>query len=160
MDIKEFRGEYFFLSNFYEAPVRYDGIKFLNNESAFQAMKCENREDRLNFAMLDPSSAKRKGRRVQLRKDWEDIKEQCMYDIVLAKFSQNHDLKTRLLATKNAYLEEGNTWGDREWGTVNGVGKNKLGKILMRVREVLKEESVEEKNNDTRKISRNGEISE
>lgn len=141
MKIDSFTGKYFFLSNFYEAPVEYDRIVFMNNESAFQAMKCVKRKDRCVFAPLNPSTAKKRGRHVNLREDWENVKEQYMYDIVLAKFTQNEDLKEKLLATGDAYLEEGNTWGDREWGTVNGVGNNKLGKILMAVREVLKTKS-------------------
>lgn len=63
-----------------------------------------------------------------------------MYEICKAKFTQNGDLKEKLLATGNDILEEGNTWGDRVWGTVNGVGENRLGKILMRVREELRNE--------------------
>lgn len=63
-----------------------------------------------------------------------------MYEICKAKFTQNEDLKAKLLATGNDILEEGNTWGDRVWGTVNGVGENRLGKILMRVREELRNE--------------------
>lgn len=61
-----------------------------------------------------------------------------MYEIVKAKFTQNEDLKQRLLETGDMYLEEGNTWGDRTWGTINGKGQNRLGKILMKVREELK----------------------
>ena len=61
-----------------------------------------------------------------------------MKDIVLAKFTQNQFLKEKLLATGDAYLIEGNTWGDRVWGQVNGVGQNRLGKILMEVRDMLK----------------------
>lgn len=139
--INEFRGKYFFLSNFYEIPVTYDGITYLNNEAAFQAMKTKDLEQRKKFATLDPSSAKRKGRRgIILRNDWEDVKEQYMYEICLAKFTQNEDLKIKLLETAPAILEEGNTWGDKEWGTVGGVGKNKLGKILMRIRDELSKE--------------------
>lgn len=41
--ISEFRGEYYFLSNFYSAPVTYNGICFENNEAAFQAAKCPER---------------------------------------------------------------------------------------------------------------------
>lgn len=63
-----------------------------------------------------------------------------MYEICMAKFTQNEDLKEKLLATGNDILEEGNTWGDKVWGTVNGVGENKLGKILMKVREELRNE--------------------
>ena len=61
-----------------------------------------------------------------------------MREIVEAKFEQNPQLREMLLATGDAYLEEGNTWGDRTWGTVNGVGANNLGRILMDVREGLR----------------------
>ena len=135
--INSFRGKYYFLSNFFEAPVVYDGIAYKNNEAAFQAAKVLDSDIRKQFATLDPSSAKRKGRHVTLRGDWEKVKYDIMYEICLAKFSQNEDLKAKLLATGDEYLEEGNTWGDRIWGTVNGVGENHLGKTLMRVREEL-----------------------
>ncbi len=135
--IKEFRGKYYFLSNFFCAPVEYCGIIYQNNEAAFQSMKCEDYERRHEFSTLDPSKAKAKGRKVRLRNDWEQVKEQIMYEIVKAKFEQNDDLRVRLLATGDAHLEEGNTWGDRIWGTVGGVGQNKLGKILMKVRSEL-----------------------
>lgn len=81
--------------------------------------------------------AKREGYKVTLRKDWEDIKIDVMYQIVLAKFSQNEFLKQKLIATGREWLEEGNTWGDRTWGTVDGVGNNYLGKVLMAVQSVL-----------------------
>lgn len=138
--IKEFRGKYFFLSNFYEAPVTWQGITYDNNESAFQSAKVLDEKTRKSFAHLAPSMAKRKGRHVLLRHDWEKVKDNIMYEICLAKFSQNKDLRQKLLDTGNEYLEEGNTWGDTYWGTVNGKGKNKLGKTLMKVRECLKEE--------------------
>ena len=95
-------------------------------------------EQRKNFLGLDPSSAKRKGRRVKLRNDWEEVKDQIMYEIVLNKFSQNEELRKKLIATGDEYLEEGNTWYDTYWGVCNGKGKNKLGKILMQVREELR----------------------
>ena len=96
--------------------------------------------DRECFTNLDPSSAKKLGRRVQLRSDWENVKYNVMYEIVKAKFTQNLKLKAKLLETDNQHLEEGNTWGDKIWGTVNGVGENNLGKILMRVREEIRHE--------------------
>lgn len=81
--------------------------------------------------------AKREGYKVKLRENWEDIKIDVMYQIVLAKFSQNEFFKQKLIATGREWLEEGNTWGDRTWGTVDGVGNNYLGKVLMAVRSVL-----------------------
>ena len=136
--INEFKGQYYFLSNFYVAPVTWDGITYQNNEAAFQSAKVLDNSLREEFAVLDPASAKKKGRRVNLRDDWETVKYNVMYEICLAKFSQNENLKARLLATGDEHLEEGNTWGDKIWGTVNGEGENNLGKILMRVRAELR----------------------
>lgn len=153
-----FRGEYFFLSNFYEAPIVYDGIRYENNEAAFQAQKVKpepgKKDDpRLEFSRLTPSEARRAGRKVILRKDWEDVKVSIMEEIVLTKFEQNDGLKEKLLSTGDAYLEEGNNWGDRVWGVVNGQGANNLGKILMKVRDKLREkEKYEVEDNNFDKI--------
>lgn len=133
--ITSFRGKYAFLSNFYEAPVRYNGFSFMNNEAAFQAMK--NPREAYRFTGLNAREAKSLGREVRLRLDWEDVKVRIMYEICLAKFSQRPELKARLLATGDAFIEEGNGWGDTEWGVCNGIGKNRLGKILMLVRSDL-----------------------
>lgn len=136
--INSFRYEYYFLSNFYEAPVEYDGVLYRNNEAAFQAQKCADKSDRQKFSDLSPTEARHLGRKIPLRKDWEQVKVSLMREIVQAKFKQNPQLKEMLIATGDAYLEEGNTWGDKTWGTVNGAGANLLGKILMDVREELR----------------------
>ena len=60
-----------------------------------------------------------------------------MYLICRAKFFQNEDLGQKLMNTGDAVLIEGNYWGDRYWGVCNGEGQNKLGKILMKIREEL-----------------------
>ena len=135
--INSFRGKYFFLSNFYQAPVCVDGIIYRNNEAAFQSLKTTDINIRREFAELDPSVAKRKGRRIKLRSDWEKIKYIKMYSVCYAKFTQNPDLKEKLLQTGDEILEEGNDWGDKIWGTVNGEGENNLGKILMQIRKEL-----------------------
>lgn len=141
--INNFRNEYFFLSNFYDVPVTYDGITYQNNEAAFQAQKCLKYEDKIQFSNLNPSEAKHLGRKVSLRPDWEEVKRKFMKEIVFAKFTQHGFLKEKLLNTNDFYLEEGNTWGDKIWGTVNGQGQNLLGQILMEVREELKEKEIE-----------------
>ena len=135
-----FRGKYYFLSNFFPAPIIYDGLIYQNNEAAFQAQKTLEKTDRKVFTQLAPAEAKRRGRHVRLRDDWEEIKDGIMEEIVRAKFSQNPKLKAELLATGEAQLIEGNTWNDRYWGVDvrSGIGKNHLGKILMKVRSELK----------------------
>lgn len=135
--IRQFRGDFFFLSNFYNCPVAYKQLTYTNNEAAFQAQKCVSDTERIQFTKLSPSEAKRLGRRVSLRKDWEDVKVSIMEEVVRAKFTQNAELADKLLATGDAHLEEGNTWGDRVWGTVNGVGANQLGIILMKIRDEI-----------------------
>jgi len=140
MKINHFRGEYAFLSNFWEVPVTYKGLTYGSNEAAFQAQKCMTDEEKTTFTLLRPSDSKKKGRRVQLRPDWEAVKVGIMEEIVRAKFMQNEDLKWRLLSTGDAYLEEGNTWHDICWGVdaKTGEGQNHPGRILMKDREELR----------------------
>lgn len=134
--INEFRGSYYFLSNFSDSKIIINNITFLNGESAFHSFKDISRQS--DFANLDPSTAKRKGRNVKLRGDWEKVKDDIMYQVIKEKFEQNKDLKQKLIATGDEYLEEGNTWNDTYWGVCRGRGKNMLGKILMKVRLELK----------------------
>lgn len=136
--ICSFREQYFFLSNFYPAQVEYDGVIYQSSEAAYQAQKCADKSDRLQFAGLDPSASKHLGNSILLCKDWEAVKVRVMKEIVTAKFMQNPELRELLLSTGDAYLEEGNDWGDRIWGTVDGVGQNLLGQILMQVRKECK----------------------
>ena len=86
-----------------------------------------------------PGLAKKMGRSVSLRPDWEDIKDDVMLEGLYRKFT-NDELADWLLDTGDEELVEGNWWGDRYWGVCNGIGQNKLGKLLMKVREELAEE--------------------
>lgn len=135
--IDSFRGKYHFLSNFYSCPIVVEGVPYLNAEATFQAFKLSNVSERHIFSNLTPSEAKRTGRRVLLRPDWESVKENLMYEVIKAKFSSRDALKIALLETGSARLVEGNDWGDHYWGVVNGVGKNRLGELLMRLRTEL-----------------------
>ena len=134
--IDNFVGKYYFLSNFYPTSVLYEGLHFNSTEAAFQAAKCPYRM--AEFCGLGPAEAKLLGRRVHLRADWEEVKEQIMYDVCIAKFAQSPLLMRALLETGDAELIEGNTWGDTVWGVCNGVGENRLGKTLMRIRDELR----------------------
>lgn len=139
--IDKFNGKYDFLSNYYVAPVTYNGLTFQSNEAAFQAQKTLNEGQRRKFTRMAPNKAKAKGRNVILRSDWEQVKNKIMYEVCYAKFTQNPELKEKLLLTGDEELIEGNTWHDTYWGVCNRRGKNKLGKILMRVREELRNDS-------------------
>lgn len=134
--ISEFNGEFRFLSNFYNAPVLFNGIRYRNTEAAFQAQKQPERAQ--EFADLPPNHAKSLGRKLKLRADWERVKQQVMLELTRAKYTQNQFLAERLLATGNAELIEGNYWNDTYWGVCRGVGRNELGKILMQVRDELR----------------------
>lgn len=141
--IDRFHGEYDFLSNFYPAPVTFERIEFPTVEHAFQAAKTRDRGLRLTVANApSPGTAKRMGRRLTLRSDWEASKVAVMRELVWLKFSTNPELCARLLATGQATLVEGNTWNDRFWGICQGEGKNQLGLILMEVRRELAEADV------------------
>ncbi len=134
-----FRNEYRFLSNFWDAPVTYRGLTYQNAEAAFQAQKCQTEEEKVQFTTLRSNEAKRLGRYVQLRPNWENVKLPIMEEILRAKFTQNEDLRELLVATGDLVLEEGNSWGDTFWGVdaKTREGRNHLGRILMRVRKEL-----------------------
>ena len=137
--VHSFRNEYRFLSNFWDAPVTYRGLTYQNAEAAFQAQKCLDEAEKEQFCVLRSNEAKRLGRHVRLRPDWENVKLPIMEEIVRAKFTQNEDLKQLLLSTGELVLEEGNTWGDTFWGVdaKTREGRNHLGRILMRIRKEL-----------------------
>lgn len=157
-EITDFRGEHFFLSNFYPVAggVAYDGWVYNTSENAYQAAKTFDKRLREWIAGMTPADAKKHGRFLELRSDWEDIKVNEMHEILLAKFDphQHPDLAQMLLDTGEAELIEGNDWGDIFWGATLEIssaaiylkkervgewrGQNHLGKLLMEVRDYLR----------------------
>ncbi len=133
--ISNFRGSYAFLSNFYLAKVIYNGHTYRTSEHAFAAAKATNEKDRQYVAnATTPGIAKRRGREIKCRPDWNVVKATIMAEIVYHKFAQNPELYAMLRATGSAALVEGNWWNDTYWGVCKGIGENMLGKILMIVR--------------------------
>ncbi len=136
--IGRFSGQYDFLSNFYEEAFEFEGHIFKTAEHAYQAQKTI---DDVDFEKVKnaktAADAKKLGRKTCVRWDWDDVKLDIMLRIVLAKFSSSQNMTNKLLATYPSELMEGNVWGDTFWGVCNGVGENHLGKILMRVRKFL-----------------------
>lgn len=139
--INEFDGKYAFLSNFYESPINFQGEIFPTVEHLFQARKTIDPNAFLEIRLAEtPGRAKRLGRRVALRPDWEEIKDDVMMDALRRKFC-NPNLFHLLAATGSEELVEGNTWHDNYWGDChcprckNIPGKNALGKMLMKLRD-------------------------
>jgi ribA/ribD-fused uncharacterized protein len=138
-NVKGFFEDYRFLSNFHVADVWYEGILYPSTEHAYQAAKTLDPKIRIDFLSLPCNKAKHKGQEIGLRENWDVIKYDVMFAVVFDKFFRHSDLREKLLATGNKYLEETNHWGDEYYGVCNGIGKNVLGKILIKVREVLNE---------------------
>lgn len=141
--ITTFNGVNAFLSNFWAAPIfcAEDGILYPTVEHWYQAHKTEDRHERLNIAAATtPGRAKRLGRKVQLRLDWNEIKLDVMRTALCEKFKTPH-LRKALLATGNATLIEGNTWNDTFWGVCRGSGENHLGQLLMELRKELQDDT-------------------
>lgn len=148
--IKEFRGEHFFLSNYYTAPFMWRGIAFRSAEQAFAYAKCFFVEDGSTQtigwqAILDarePGQAKKLGRSLPINvTEWDKHKVQYMREILHAKFGNGAgNLVGNLINTGSCMLVEGNDWGDKFWGrcldktTGKMVGLNTLGVLLMEER--------------------------
>lgn len=138
--IGPFSGEYRYLSNFFQEPARGG----LSNEHFFQAEKTLDPEERA-FVMRSsgPIEAKKRGRMITLREDWDLVKNQVMLSGLRNKFYLDPDLAEKLRRTASEHLVEVNHWGDRYWG-VDGEGENHLGILLMQVREELQWTAFEE----------------
>ena len=143
MKINSFSGPYEYLSNFYDAPVFFEGLHYKNSEAAYQAGKASNPLVRRLFTGLSPGKAKRLGRSMPIREDWDAVKADYMRRVVHAKFTQNPLLAQALIQTGDAEIEEGNVWHDNYFGNCGcpacrkTEGLNILGRILMEERERL-----------------------
>ena len=77
------------------------------------------------------------------RPDWEQVKEDVMYKALQAKFSQHNDLRKLLLDTGERTLIE-HSPHDSYWGDGgDGSGKNKLGELLMKLRDEVRSKKKE-----------------
>lgn len=141
-EIRGFRGVFSFLSNFYPCTMLFEDYKFTSAEAAFQSAKCYHLSDAIAMQDMTAKEAKRKGRTVRMRKDWEQVKVQVMRDVLRAKFDENPSLKTMLLQTAGYTLIEDNAWHDNFWGDCScekcrsTPGQNRLGKLLMELRDL------------------------
>lgn len=136
----QFCDKYSFLSNMYSCKVHYDGEVFPCVETAFQYAKCANENDHELFIndrgyWCGGYTARKIGRSVKLRSDWNTYRLDVMYELLEDKFYHNEGLRKALCETGTIYISEDNTWGDKFWGVCNGEGYNMLGKMLMEIRQ-------------------------
>ncbi len=134
-------GDYGCFSNFSRHSIFLKGKRWPTTEHYFQAQKFagEPDEEEIRKAakpMLAASMGRERNR--PLRRDWEGAKEGVMLDALRAKFTQHEDLKAILLSTGDAKLVE-YTENDSYWGNGgDGSGKNRLGLLLMQLRNELR----------------------
>ena len=130
--------EHMFLSNFAPSVVELDGDRYHTVEAAYQAAKTEDKRQRRQFqGLIYGGRAKRLARSLQVRAGWDQLKDGVMLSLLRQKFAVE-PMRSKLLATGDAYIEETNWWGDQYWGVFRGKGLNKLGHLLMQVREELR----------------------
>ncbi|ADY27605.1 Conserved hypothetical protein CHP02464 (plasmid) [Deinococcus proteolyticus MRP] len=144
-EVTSFTGPFSFLGNFHsEKAVRYGALQFQTLEAAFQAAKTGDVDIQRRIAAApSPKEAKAIGRALQLREDWEDMKEQVMLDLLREKFS-HRVYREQLLGTGLVPLIHNNAHKDAFWGVYKGEGQNRLGKLLMQVREEIRAGMTEE----------------
>jgi len=149
--IKEFKHEYFFLSNMFPCSVVYNGLKYLCAESAFQAAKFDNlfhaSTTKMRFANIDGYAARVLGKNLKLSASeiskWNERRNTVMEEILRIKFAKGTELANRLIDTADVHIIENNCWHDQYWGNCvcprheATPGKNKLGELLMKIRQDL-----------------------
>lgn len=128
-----FRNEYAFLSNMFKAEIRVNGLVFSCAEACFQSFKTEDKELRKKFQNISGYEAKKLGKSIKLRPDWNEIRLEVMEAVLKAKFKQHPELMVKLIAINEPIVEH-NTWHDEFWGVCDGLGKNNLGIILDKIR--------------------------
>ena len=133
--------DYGFMSNFASYPFSDGSRIWTTSEHYFQAQKflVPQIQEKIR-QIVSPMDAALEGRNRQnpLRPDWEEVKDKVMLQVLRMKFSQNPEIAKGLVATGDAILIE-HTRNDAYWADGgDGSGKNKLGLLLMQVREELK----------------------
>jgi ribA/ribD-fused uncharacterized protein len=130
-------------SNFAPFPIFLAGKRWPTSEHYFQAQKFAGtpHAEEIRRAKKPRLAAEMgRDRKRPLRRDWESVKDGVMLDALRAKFSQHADLRALLLATGDAKLVE-HTANDAYWGDGgDGSGRNRLGQLLMRVRDELRDD--------------------
>lgn len=128
-------------SNFSRYGVEIDGLWWPTTEHYFQAQKFEDavyRDKIRNAPSAKDAANLGRSRKLPLRTDWAQVKDEVMRRAVLKKFQTHKDIRELLLSTGEEEIVE-NAPGDYYWGCgKDGTGLNRLGTILQEVREELR----------------------
>jgi N-glycosidase YbiA len=139
------REKYGCFSNFSAHGFELDGFWWPTSEHYFQAQKFIGHPwfDKIRSAKTPKESAKMgRDRRYPIRSDWEEVKDEIMQKAVLCKFATHAEIREILLSTEDELIIE-NSPIDYYWGCgADGSGKNKLGEILVIVREILRDKNL------------------
>jgi ribA/ribD-fused uncharacterized protein len=132
-------------SNFSDHGFTQDELWWATSEHYFQAQKFAG-TPHLETVRLAKSPREAadigRDRSLPLRSDWEAVKDDVMRKAVLSKFQSHAEIREILLSTGDELLVE-KTSNDYYWGCgTKGTGKNMLGKILMEIREILRNDSL------------------
>jgi ribA/ribD-fused uncharacterized protein len=128
------------LSNFFLSPMIVQEKEYPTVEHWFQSQKFTNNElqEKIRTSPT-PAQAKKLGRLrdPSFRSNWDEIKEDLLFEGLKAKFEQNSVLQNYLLKTESEELIEQSPW-DSYWGSgKTGKGKNRMGVLLMKLRSEL-----------------------
>lgn len=136
--IKAFKGEHVWLSNMYLVNLYYKGLVYPSSENLYHSFKNNSPQWKNTCTKTNPHTLKNRSRKITIVDDWEKIKVDVMRECLVLKFS-HQDLRDKLIATHPCIIEEGNTFGDNFWGVdmFTREGENKLGKLLMEIRDKL-----------------------
>ena len=133
----------FKFSNFQMVDITIAGVSWPSVEHYYQAMKSADPAEQSRIRKLPkPYQAKTKGRKLTMRPDWEEVKEEMMMTALRVKFT-HPDCRQSLLSTGDEEIVEWNHWHDNYWGCCecqkckNKEGMNRLGHLLMQLRAEL-----------------------
>ncbi|KAH9932375.1 uncharacterized protein B0H18DRAFT_1137707 [Fomitopsis serialis] len=134
---------YYEFTNFAPYAIHWDGRMYPTTEHLFQAHKfMPHRPDLAERIRCLPSSRaalqEAGNLRPLQRTDWFEVNVRVMDDVLEAKVSQHFSLRDMLLQTGTSELVEDSPV-DSFWGCgQDGLGRNELGKALMRLRDKLR----------------------
>jgi len=137
--IDKFRGEYNWLSNFYDVRIEFGERVYKSIEHAYLSAKCDDEQWKQLCSENQPAvELKKISKGIPIVANWEDQKLSVMKVLLVKKFTQE-PFKSKLIKTSGKYIEEGNTWYDTFWGVdlKSGFGENHLGKIIMDIRDII-----------------------